>query len=98
MLGDLAVGLGLTLAHVEGVATFYRFFHTRPVGEYRVLFSDNITDRTLGNVSLLGELCQRLGVERGETRADGRVSVDFGSVKLTSVGYVSGPRVVILIR
>ena len=51
MLADLAEGLGLTLAHVEGAATFYRFFHTSPVGEYRVLFSDNITDRMLGNVS-----------------------------------------------
>jgi len=79
MLADLADGLGLTLAHVEGVATFYRFFHTRPVGEYRVLFSDNITDRMLGNVSLLDALCQRLGVERGKMRADGRVSVDFCS-------------------
>jgi [NiFe] hydrogenase diaphorase moiety large subunit len=79
LLGDLADGLGLTLAHVEGVATFYRFFHTRPVGEYRVLFSDNITDRMLRNVSLLDELCQLLGVKRGETRADGRVSVDFCS-------------------
>ena len=79
MLGELADGRGLTLAHVEGVATFYRFFHTRPVGEYRVLFSDNIIDRMRGNVSLLDELRQRLGVERGKTRADGRVSVDFCS-------------------
>jgi [NiFe] hydrogenase diaphorase moiety large subunit len=79
MLGELADGLGLTLAHVEGVATFYRFFHTSPVGEYRVLFSDNITDRMLGNASLLDDLCQRLGVERGKMRADGRVSVDFCS-------------------
>jgi [NiFe] hydrogenase diaphorase moiety large subunit len=79
MLGELADGLGLTLAHVEGVATCYRFFHTSPVGEYRVLFSDNITDRMLGNASLLDDLCQRLGVERGKMRADGRVSVDFCS-------------------
>jgi NADH:ubiquinone oxidoreductase subunit E len=79
MLGELADGLGLTLAHVEGVATFYRFFHTSPVGEYRVLFSDNITDRMLGNASLLDDLCQRLGVQRGKMRADGRVSVDFCS-------------------
>ena len=43
-LAHLARDLGLTLAHVEGVASFYRFFHLRPVGDYRVLFSDNITD------------------------------------------------------
>jgi len=79
MLAALADGLGLTLAHVEGVATFYRFFHTSPVGEYRVLFSDNVTDRMSGSVALLEDLCQRLGVERGKVRADGRVSVDLCS-------------------
>jgi glucose-1-phosphate adenylyltransferase len=30
-----AAALGLTLAHVEGVAGFYRFFHLQPVGRYR---------------------------------------------------------------
>ncbi len=79
MLAYLADALGLTLAHVEGVATFYRFFHTRPAGEYRILFSDNITDRMLGNEALLTDLCQRLGVELGQVRADGRVSVDYCS-------------------
>jgi [NiFe] hydrogenase diaphorase moiety large subunit len=72
-------GLGLTLAHVQGVASFYRFFHTRPVGEYRILFSDNITDRMLGSEALIADLCQRLGVAFGVTRQDGRVSVDKAS-------------------
>lgn len=79
MLSYVASALGLTLAHVEGVATFYRFFHTQPVGEYRVLFSDNITDRMQGNAALMADLCQRLGVEPGRVRADARVSVDFCS-------------------
>src|SRR5208282_6116724 len=39
-LESIAGELGLTLAHVEGVGGFYRFLHTRPVGHYRVLFSD----------------------------------------------------------
>ena len=76
LLAHLAAQLGLTLAHVEGVATFYRFFHTSPVGEYRVLFSDNVTDRMQGSLALLADLCRRLGVERGQVRADGRVSID----------------------
>ena len=74
-LRQLAVALGLTPAHVEGVAGFYRFFHTQPVGAYRVLFSDNITDRMLGSEALLKDLCRRLQVEPGPMRADGRVSV-----------------------
>jgi [NiFe] hydrogenase diaphorase moiety large subunit len=74
-LSQIAAALGVTLAHVEGVAGFYRFFHTRPVGVYRVLFSDNITDRLLGSEGLLLELCQRLKVAPNQMRGDGRVSV-----------------------
>ena len=75
-LDQVARALGLTLAHVEGVATFYRFFHIQPVGAYRVLFSDNVTDRMQGSDALLADLCQRLGVEKGQLRTDERVSVD----------------------
>jgi [NiFe] hydrogenase diaphorase moiety large subunit len=74
-LSLLARELGLTLAHVEGVASFYRFFHMQPVGEYRLLLSDNITDRMLGSEALLADLCRHLRVEPGHMRADGRVSV-----------------------
>jgi [NiFe] hydrogenase diaphorase moiety large subunit len=74
-LSQLADALGLTLAHVEGVAGFYRFFHTQPVGSYRVLFSDNITDRMLGSEEMRRHLCHLLKVTPGDVRADGRVSV-----------------------
>ncbi|OHC72651.1 MAG: NADP oxidoreductase [Rhodoferax sp. RIFCSPLOWO2_12_FULL_60_11] len=75
-LGQVASALGLTLAQVQGVAGFYRFLHTRPVGAYRVLFSDNVTDRLLGSEALLADLCQRLGVVPGQLSADGQVSVE----------------------
>jgi [NiFe] hydrogenase diaphorase moiety large subunit len=58
-LQELAVALQLSPAHVEGVAGFYRFFHLRPVGRYRLLFSDNITDRLLGSQVLMAELVQQ---------------------------------------
>jgi [NiFe] hydrogenase diaphorase moiety large subunit len=61
---------------VEGVAGFYRFFHTQPAGAYRVLFSDNVTDRMLGSQALMADLCRRLGVAPGRVGADGLVSVD----------------------
>ena len=79
LLAHIARALHLTLAHVEGVATFYRFLHTRPVGYTRVLFSDNITDRMLGSHALMDRLCQRLGIQPGEVDAQGRFSVDKAS-------------------
>jgi [NiFe] hydrogenase diaphorase moiety large subunit len=75
-LSQVARALGLTLAEVEGVAGFYRFFHTRDVGAYRVLFSDNVTDRLLGSEALMADLCRRLGVAPGRLGPDGLVSVD----------------------
>ena len=74
-LARLASALGLTLAQVEGVAGFYRFIHLQPVGTYRVLFSDNITDRMRGSQSLMTDLCRRLGVAPGKLSGDGLVSV-----------------------
>lgn len=61
---------------IEGVAGFYSFFYTQPRGRYRVLFSDNITDRMLGNMALMERMCRNLWVEPGHTSEDGLVSVD----------------------
>ena len=74
-LAHIADALGLTLAEVEGVSGFYRFLHRRPVGRYRVLFSDNITDHMLGAPVLMAQLCRLLGVAPGEVSRNGLVSV-----------------------
>jgi len=71
--------LGLPRTKIEGVAGFYAFLYTRPRGRYRVLFSDNITDRMLGNMELIEHMCEQLWVERGKTSEDGLVSIDTAS-------------------
>ena len=67
--------LGVPRTKIEGVAGFYSFLYTAPRGKYRVLFSDNITDRMLGNKALMDRLCNNLWVERGMVSEDGLVSV-----------------------
>jgi len=79
VLARIAAGVGLTPAVVEGVASFYRFLHLKPVGRLHLLFSDNVTDRHAGCRELAAELCRRLGVRPGEVSADGLVSVGFTS-------------------
>ncbi|MBL8920177.1 MAG: NAD(P)H-dependent oxidoreductase subunit E [Myxococcaceae bacterium] len=79
VITEIAAGLGLPRARVEGVAGFYAFLHLSPVGRFRVLVSDNITDQFAGSREVAGALCRRLGVKRGRVRSDGRVSVDFTS-------------------
>jgi [NiFe] hydrogenase diaphorase moiety large subunit len=71
--------LGLPRSKILGVATFYSFLHIKPAGRYRVLFSDNITDRMLGSAPLLMGMCRSLWVERGKVSEDGLVSIDTTS-------------------
>jgi len=75
----LAERLNLPRARIEGVIGFYSFLHDKPVGQYRLLFSDNITDRMLGNQDLLEYLCNKLWLERGHVSEDGLASVDTTS-------------------
>ncbi len=71
--------LPVTRAQVEGVAGFYSFFYLQPRGRYRVLFSDNITDRMQGSEALLERLCNSLWLEPGKVSEDGLVSVELTS-------------------
>ncbi len=75
----LQQALRLPRTKIEGVAGFYAFLYTRPRGRYRVLFSDNITDRMLGSEELRDHMCAELWVERGKTSEDGLVSIDTTS-------------------
>lgn len=75
----LAEELGVTRAQVRAAIDFYAFLHEESRGDFDILLSDNITDRMLGNQRLMRLLCERLGVEPGVPRGDGRVSVDYTS-------------------
>ena len=75
----LGIKLHLPRAKIEGVAGFYSFFYLQPHGEYRVLFSDNITDRMLGSQTLMEQMCQQLWVEPGKVSEDGLVSISTTS-------------------
>ncbi|MGA8170562.1 MAG: NAD(P)H-dependent oxidoreductase subunit E [Methylocystis sp.] len=78
-ISQLAAGLGVSRARVEGVAGFYSFLYSRPVGRYRVLFADNIIEETQGSRALMEDLCRQLWVEPGKLSEDGLVSVDVTS-------------------
>jgi len=75
----IASGLGAPITRVESVVQFYSFLHDKPRGRYRILFSDNITDRMLGSLALFEHMLKRLKLSRGEVSPDGAVSVDLTS-------------------
>ncbi len=78
-ISQLSEALSLSETYIRSVIGFYTFLHETPRGEYDILFSDSITDHMLGSRLLLSDLCDKLGVERGVPRKDGRVTVDTTS-------------------
>jgi len=65
----------LSPAHVHEVVTFYTLFFQRPPGRHVVSVCHNLTCHLLGSKSIVEHLTRRLGVEVGETTADGRVTL-----------------------
>src|ERR1700686_946319 len=56
----VAAALDIPPAQVESVVQFYAFLYDQPRGRYRILFSDNITDRMLGSLALFEHMLKRL--------------------------------------
>jgi len=75
----IAAHLRIPLARVRGVASFYSFLKLAPHGEYQILFSDNVTDRMLGNQDLIAGMCRQLWLQPGKVSEDGLVSIGLTS-------------------
>jgi [NiFe] hydrogenase diaphorase moiety large subunit len=71
--------LNISRARIEGVASFYSLLYLQPQGKYRVLFSDNITDRMSGSRELMEKMCQQLWLQPGKVSEDGLVSINTTS-------------------
>jgi [NiFe] hydrogenase diaphorase moiety large subunit len=78
-LERVSVALDVPIARVRGVVAFYSLLYAEPQGEYRVLFSDDVTDRMRGSEERMREMSQRLWVEPGKLSEDGLVSVGHTS-------------------
>ncbi len=75
VIDTLAESWGLSHASIRSVVSFYHFLSFTPRGRYSLYISDSVTDRMLGNEALIRQLCQRLNITEGTTRADGLVSL-----------------------
>lgn len=71
-LADIAAFLEMSREDLDGVATFYNLIFRAPVGRHVVLLCDSVTCWIMGADRVCEQLTQRLGVELGETTADGR--------------------------
>jgi NADH-quinone oxidoreductase subunit E len=68
---DASALLGLSPLQVDELATFYEMLYRRPVGRRVIHVCDSISCWAMGGESLLAHLTASLGIQPGETAADG---------------------------
>jgi NADH-quinone oxidoreductase subunit E len=68
--------LGLTMAEVGAVATFYTMYRRRPAGDYHVGVCTNTLCAVMGGDAILESLKEHLGIGHNETTADGTISLE----------------------
>lgn len=72
----VADGLGLRLAEVYGVATFYSQFSLNPKGKYKISVCLGTACYVKGAGDIFNKLSDHLGVKSGECTADGKYSLE----------------------
>ena len=99
-MAEIAELLEITPAEVHDTMSFYGFFPQAPIGDVRVWICRSLSCMLRGGDELLEHACQRLGIEPGETTADGKLTVefaeclgicDFAPAALADDGRVFGP-------
>jgi NADH-quinone oxidoreductase subunit E len=68
--------LGLTVAEVGGVATFYTMYKRRPIGQYHVGVCTNTLCAVMGGDAIFADLKAYLGIGNDETTPDGMVTLE----------------------
>lgn len=71
----VAAYLGMPPIAVREVTTFYNMYNQQPVGRYKLNVCTNLPCRLRDGQSALDHVCERLGVEEGETTSDGLFTV-----------------------
>lgn len=72
---EVAEALGVRLAEVYGVATFYSLFSLRPRGRYNIGLCMGTACYVNGAAEVMAALSERLGIQPGETTPDGLFSL-----------------------
>ena len=74
-LADLGEYLGVTVAELDGIATFGNMIFRKPVGRHVVLLCDSFACWSLGYAELRTAVEAELGVGMGRTTEDGRFTL-----------------------
>jgi NADH-quinone oxidoreductase subunit E len=94
ILEDVAAELGLPLAHVYSVATFYKSFSLEPRGRHICTICMGTACHVRGGAAVLEHFERKLGIRAGETSPDREVSLErvncLGACALAPLAVVDG--------
>ena len=86
--------LGIPMAEIYGVITFYSRFSLKPKGKYNISVCMGTACFVKGSQKILDRLLDRLKIEVGETTPDGKFSIEetrcVGACGLAPVFTVNG--------
>lgn len=76
-IAEVAIRLERSYAEIEGVATFYTMYHVgHPTGRHLIEVCTCLTCHVCGAYRLADHLKKKLGIEFGETTADGEFTLE----------------------
>ncbi|MCK9316666.1 MAG: NADH-quinone oxidoreductase subunit NuoE [Candidatus Caldatribacteriota bacterium] len=89
VMSFVAKGMGISESEVFGVATFYSYFKTKPIGRHTITVCMGTACYVKGAKKILEELQNKLGIKEGETTKDLRFTLGsqpcFGSCGMAPV-------------
>jgi NADH-quinone oxidoreductase E subunit len=72
----VALLLGLPVAHVLGVVTFYTMYFTKPMGKHHVQVCTNVSCMLRGGEKIYERVAQELGIGHRQRTDDGKFSLE----------------------
>jgi formate dehydrogenase subunit gamma len=72
----IATAINLSRAEVDGVISFYHDFRSEPAGEHLIHLCRAEACQAMGSRELERHACEQLGINYGETTADGQFTLE----------------------
>jgi NADH-quinone oxidoreductase subunit E len=73
---DIGEILEMSATDVTTIIGFYSLYHDKEAGQYRIQVCNDLPCALRGADEFLNKLCENLGIQVGETTADGLVTVE----------------------
>ena len=74
-LNAIAKMLGMSVAELDGIASFYNLIYRQPVGDKVILYCDSVSCWLMDGDVVCEKIKQKLGVDYGGTTADNKYTL-----------------------